>query len=229
MIFPIVSILFSGIILMAVPLSVYRGVSIARPFSYKRIMTRNKIIVMIIALWIFAVITALPNLDYHLVFVPSLAVCAVVEVDPVIAVIYLVPGVLSFLFILCASAYLRYKIIKSNRFVHGVQRSALDREKALRAGRLVDALMEQVKPTMSVLITGGIDGLFDLFLIVVFGILSALSSPATMLLVIETVLFGLNYCQLLCHPLCFGLYSKEIRTIRRYERSCLLVIIREAV
>ena len=109
MIFPIVSILFSGIILMAVPLSVYRGVSIARPFSYKRIMTRNRVIVMIIALWIFAVITALPNLDYHLVFVPSLAACAVVEVDPVIAVIYLVPGVLSFLLILCA-VFLAYPV-----------------------------------------------------------------------------------------------------------------------
>ena len=38
--------------------------------------------------------------------------------------------------------------------------------------------MEQVKPTMSVLITGGIDGLLDLSLIVIWDIMSALSSPA---------------------------------------------------
>ena len=143
--------------LMAVPLAVYRVVSVMYPFSYKRIMTKKKIIAMIIALWVFGVlVTVVLAANYHLVFVPSLAACAAtIKIHPAVILIFVVPEVMSFVVLLFASAYLRYKIIKSNRLVHGIQRSSADREKAIRAGRLVEAFMEQVKPTVSVLITGG--------------------------------------------------------------------------
>jgi len=100
--------------------------------------------------------------------------------------------------------------VKSNQFIHGIQRSAADRKKAVRVGRLVEELVEQMKPTISVLITGGIDGLFDILLITIIGIMKNLSSPATVFVVGE-ITAGLFYLQLLTHPLCFGLYNKEIR------------------
>ncbi|XP_065887412.1 melatonin receptor type 1A-like [Dysidea avara] len=208
---PVMWLLSRVITMMVVPLAVYRVVSVLRPYSYKRIMTKKRIIAMIIMLWVFAVLVTVGiAANYRLVFVPSLAACAVTNTHPVLLLFFVVPEVMSFVLILFASAYLRYKIIKSNRFIDGIQRSSADREKAIRAGRLVEAFMEQVKPTVSVLITGGIDGLFDLFLIAIVG-LSSLSSPATEFLVIQTAGVTLLYCQLLSHSLCYGLYNKEVR------------------
>lgn len=141
-------------------------------------------------------------------FLPPLAACAVVTAHPMSLLIFTVPDVLSFLLILFASMYLRYMIVKSNRFIHGIQRSAADRKKAVRVGRLVEESVEQVKPTISVLITGGIDGLFEL--ITIIGVMKNLSSPAT-LFVVGEITAGLFHLQLLTHLLCFGVYNKEIR------------------
>ena len=76
----------------------------------------------------------------------------------------------------------------------------------------MEASIDQIKPNLSILITvaGGIDGLFYLLLIVITVVMSSLSSSESQFLVIQTVGIGLAYCQLLSHPLCFGLYNKEI-------------------
>ena len=85
-----------------------------------------------------------------------------------------------------------------------------DREKVIRVGKLVEASMDQIKPNLSVLITGRIDGLFYLLLIVIAVVMSSLSSLESQFLVLQTVGVGLAYCQLFSHPLCLGLYNKEI-------------------
>jgi len=208
---PITSSLSRGSTLMAIPLAVYRVVSIVCPFSYKEIMTKKRIIVMIVGLWVFAVtVSVTAAINYHVVYVASLAACAVFDIH-LASIIFVVPEVLCFMLLLLVSVYLHYKIIKSNRFIHGIQRNASDREKAVRAGRLVEVLMEQVKPTLSVLIAGGMDVLFDLMTIIFFIVLNSLSSSAQQLLVQQIIAFGQLYCQSLCRALCFGLYNKEIR------------------
>jgi len=208
---PIASFLSKSSTLMAIPLAVYRVVSIIHPFSYKGIMTKKRIIAMIVGLWVFAItISFVVNFNNRIVYVPSLAACAVFDIHPASYVIFAVPEVLCFVLLLLVSVYLRYRIIRSNQFIHGIQRNTSDREKAVRAGRLVEVLMEQVKPTLSVLIVGGIDGLFDLMLIVILIILNGLSSRS-LFLVQQIVGFGLVYCQSLSRALCFGLYNKEIR------------------
>ena len=224
---PITSFLSRGSTLMAIPLIFYRVVSIIRPFSYKRIMTKKRIIVMIVWLWVFAVvISVVAATSYRVSYVPSLAACAIVDIHPVSIVIFCVPEVLCFVLLLLASAYLRYKIIKSNQFFHGIQRNTSDREKAVREGTLVEVLMEQVKPTLSVLITGGIDGLFDLMLIVCFISSNGLPST-TQFLVQQIVGFSLLYCQSLSRALCFGLYSKKIRekVFAFYPRQSRVIIL----
>jgi len=209
---PVVLMLSRATTLMVIPMAVYRVVSVSCPFSYKRIMTKKRIIAMMIVLWLFAVFAAVVfAFNYDLVFVPSLATCAVTYVYPITFLIFVVPEILSFALVLFVSAYLCYKIIKSNRFIHGLQRNASDREKVVRAGRLVGALKEQIKPTLSVLITGGIDGLFDLLVITIAVVMSNLSSSESQFVVIQIAGVVLAYCQLLSHPLCFGLYNKEIR------------------
>ena len=88
--------------------------------------------------------------------------------------------------------------------------------------------MEQVKPTLSVLITGGIDGLFDLSLIMFFIILNSLSSsPTTRFFVRQIIALSLVYCQSLSRALCFGLYNKEIRDkmFACYSRQSRVIVL----
>ena len=56
--------------------------------------------------------------------------------------------------------YLRYKIIHSKKFFKSVKRSTAEEQKAVKVGRLMEILQEQVKPTFSVFIAQGIDAVF---------------------------------------------------------------------
>jgi len=150
---------------------------------------------------VVATVTAVLAFNSHLVFVPSLAACAVINIHHISLLIFFVPKIMSFGLLLFASGYLRYQIIKSNRFIYDVQRNASDREKALRAGRLVEVLKEQIKPTLSVLITGGIDGLFDFLLIAILVVMSNLPSPESQFLDIQIAGIALLYCQQLQSPI----------------------------
>ena len=64
--------------------------------------------------------------------------------------------------------YLRYKIINLNRTFKSVKRSSAEEQAAVKAGRLVEILQEQVKPTFTVFMAGGIDVVFSLSPIALF-------------------------------------------------------------
>jgi len=210
--------------LMVVPLIVYRLVSIARPFSYKRFVTKRRMITMIISLWGFETIIVY-TVDYHPVYIPSLGSCALVELSPLPLLSALGPDVISCLLLVIVSVYLRHKIIKSNNFFHAVQRNASDREKARR---LVETLTKMVKPTVSVLISGGIDAVLDFLAFSIYGILNSFASPLTQLQLTEMIVIPLILCQTLSHSPCFGLYNKEIRekVFSYYPKQTNVVVFR---
>ena len=112
--------------------------------------------------------------------------------------------------IIATSAYLRHKIIKSNKMFNMPRRNAADERKATRAGQLLEALEEQLKPTMSVLIVGGIDGLFDLLSPMIYFV-TVLMNPTALEYVIEFVISPLVFLQMLSHVLTYGMYNKNIR------------------
>ena len=57
--------------------------------------------------------------------------------------------------------YLCYKIIHSNQVFKSVKRNASEEQKAVKVGRLVEVLQEQVKSTFSMFMAGGIDAAFE--------------------------------------------------------------------
>ena len=67
--------------LMVVPLAVYRFVCIAWPFSYKRIVTKRRMITMIIFFWVSETVIVYA-VDYHPVYIRSLGNCALIELSP---------------------------------------------------------------------------------------------------------------------------------------------------
>ena len=118
--------------------------------------------------------------------------------------------VTSILITFATSVYLRYRIIKSNNFFQRVNRNADQERRSIRAGRLAEILQEQVKPTLSVFIVGGIDGLFN-FLFTISYVMAYNVSPLTQLYIIDFVWTPLQFCQSLSHTFSYGIYNKEVR------------------
>ena len=113
--------------------------------------------------------------------------------------------------------YLRYKIIHSKKFFKSVKRSTAEEQKAVKVGRLMEILQEQVKPTFSVFIAQGIDAVFIVLgMIFIFG-LGILGSH---LPILSHILVAIKVCQQCSHAVVYGLrdkyISKEIKGI--YEK-----------
>ena len=196
--------------LMFLPLSIDRLLSIVFPFSYENIMTAKVVTAIIGFLWVAVLSMSMVLVNQPINIIPSLGTCRLVKITLVPLLIWIIPILTSMLLITGTSIYLRYKIIKSNRFFHGIHRTAADREKSNRAGRLVEKLQEQVKPTISVFIVGGFDGLFNL-LFIFFAVLKAFIPVNADLHLMHLVGFPLLLCQSMVHSLAYGFYNKEIK------------------
>ena len=198
--------------LMFVPLSVDRFIHVAFPFSYKRIMSTRVIATIISSLWLLALFVSLVTLvDRRTDYFPSVGSCKPRDPNPLLHVFFLGPMTLSFVIITITSIYLRYRIIKSNRFFHSVKRSAAEERKSIKAGKLVEILQEQIKPTLSVFIAGGLDGMLNMSFVITFGIASTVATSTTFLYVIQFMLLPIQFCQSLSHTLTYGFYNKKIR------------------
>ena len=104
--------------------------------------------------------------------------------------------------------YLYYKIIHSKRFFKSVKRSTAEEQKAVKVGRLMEILEEQVKPTFSVFIAGGIDAVFNVFAMIFSLLVFVLSSNLSF---INHVVPAITMCQYCSHAVVYGLRDKYIR------------------
>ena len=102
--------------------------------------------------------------DYK--FNPQFGVCISKQGNGSFLIIGLM--VVSMCIITGTSIYLRYKIINLNCTFKSVKRSSAEEQAAVKAGRLVEILQEQVKPTFTVFMAGRIDVVFSLSPIALF-------------------------------------------------------------
>ena len=127
------------------------------------------------------------------------------------------------------SIYLCQRIIKSKNFFHSVKRNATLERKSIKAGRLVEILQEQVKPTLSIFILGGIDGVLDvLFAFVSTGASLLVPSNTSTFFFVSTQLIGLpiQYFQSVNHSL---VYNRDVQekmiNCKRLRKKCSKVIV----
>ena len=103
--------------------------------------------------------------------------------------------------------YLCYKIIHSKRFFNSVKKNTAEEQKAVKFGRLMEILQEQVKPTVSVFIAQGIDAVFNglgiivIFLLALFNLYLPILGPT---------LLTIQLCKYCSHALVYGLRDKYI-------------------
>jgi len=217
--------------LMFLPLGIVWFICVAFPFTHKQILTTKRIVAMLAVLWLLGIgLSIIISLKSDLLYIPSLGICTFYEQSMVSLVAIVVPVFVSSSLVGISSLYLRHKMIRSNRFIHDIRRSAAEEEKVVRLGRLVEILREQLEPTIAVFIVGGVDVLLNLVFTILFGIVSYYYSPKALVLVIEFALVPLRFFQCLCHSLSFGLYKKEIRdkmcscTGQCYKHSRVVVL-----
>ena len=209
--------------ILFLPLAIDRFLSVAYPFSYKRIMTMQLATGLVLIPWVLSMmlrISALLTITY--VYYPPLGDCTITGGVAGNPILFLLPitEILATVMIIATSMYLRQKIIKSNKLFRIPRGNAADERKATRAGKLLEVLEEQLKPTMSVLIVGGIDGLFDLLNPIIYFV-TVVINPAALEYVIEFVLIPLSFFQMLSHVLTYGMYNKNIRKeVCGYKEIC---------
>ena len=224
---PLYTTLF-GARLMFVPVVVDRFLYVALTFSYKNIVTTKRVTWTIASLWLLAMafgIFSVVSQDHNLI--PERGMCiAKDDNNPLFVVIVMGTLVISIGIITGTSIYLRYKIIQSNRFFQSVKRTVAEKQKALKAGRLVEILQEQVKPTFSVFIAGGIDGVFNALLIIMFILEQEFySSPY----IIDFIAIPTFFCQRFSHAVVYAMRDNDIRKeiykkIRGPKRSKVIML-----
>ena len=193
------------------PVVIDRLLYVAFPFSYKRIVTNKVVTITISAIWLAALsLSLITKVNQTLLYQPSLGECLIIDVQiPGFPIIQL----MTVLVIIMTSVYFWYKIYKSNKFFDNLHTTAAQRKKAITIGKLLEKLQKQLKPTISVLIVGGIDGLLNLFvpLIWIGGQFIFTQDPLVRQAYTRMLIFLVQICQSSSHPLTYGVYTKDIR------------------
>ena len=203
--------------MMVLPPAVHRFVCVAQPFTHHRILTKRRIILMIIILWAIPMIFNIPLVgNIHAVFIPSLGSCTVVRnslsLGYLLTLIVFVFGYISSVLLITISAiYLRYKIIHVKAYIHDLKQSGSAQRKLNRSERLKELLSEQVKPTIAVFVVGGLDAVGILLLSSIGVFIRVYSTPIVQFQIHQTIIIPLFLLQSLSHSLSYGLWNKNIR------------------
>ena len=196
--------------LMFLPITINRFINIAFPFSHKRIMNTKTVVAIISSLWLSVLLVSYISKVDHFELVLAFGECQPKRTSRLTSLVTIGTMIISIVVITTTSIYLRHRIIKSNRFVHSVKRSAAEEQKSIKAGRLVEVLQEQLKPTLSVFIAGGIDGAFSLLAAIII-VTTLMFMPSTFPYVKQLVLIPLQYCQSMSHSIVYGFRDNSIR------------------
>ena len=195
--------------LMFLPVVFDRFLHVALPFSYKNVVTDKRVNWTIAGSWLLSLgFGLLKGAGEDYIILPQHGVCIPRRTDPSVFLIVIATLITSMCVITVTSIYLRHKIIHSNQFFNSVKRNGTEEQKAVRVGRLVEMLQEQVKPTFSVFIAGGIDVAFNILGMVVVILVSALGYPfySSMLIIVPS-----QFCQYFSHAVLYAMRDNDIR------------------
>ena len=200
-------------------LAIDRFISVNYPYRYRNIMTTRVACMLLVALWL---ITAAYVITVG--FMSPLSLVRpfgifVTTINPLLSAVFIFPMVASILVVLLTNAYLYYTTVQSNKKLQ--QRLKLDGDayEISRIRRLLHNLRMQAKPTLSLLILGGIDCVINILRSVTIILITAYipSAIISTRAYIFQVLSPLEWCRLISHSFVYGVYMKDIRMqLRKY-------------
>jgi len=199
--------------LMFVVLGIDRFIAIAFPFHHKEIVTTKFACGMIAVIWMLTVViyaVVLSVTDF--VYIPQFAECTILKGFPFMHLIKQFMLLMSTALIVAINIYLYYKILETKRkhqnYVHGCESQTTSKLDALRK-----RLREHVKPTVSILLLGGIDGLFNIVIVLMYPLARVIfgNNSMTRLYLLQFLVLPLRWIQLISRPLVYGIYMANIR------------------
>jgi len=199
-------------------LAIDRFICIGFPYRHRNIMTTKVSYILISVAWLVAasmafVIGAITTFTFEPAFGKYTGNS---NSKPFIFAAIVLPMLASAMVTVLINAYIYYCTVQSNKKLHKNMRlDGGNQQEINRIKRTLHNLRMQVKPTISVLILGGIDIILNASQSVIVAIaLSHTSGPTRSYL--SLISYLLDCSQLLSHSFVYGLYMKDIR--RRLKR-----------
>ena len=131
--------------MMVLPPAAHRFICVAKPFTHKLIMTKKRIIIMIISLWVIPTIFNITlNSNVHTTYIPSLGSCVPIRDDIELDfLLMLAVFITSSVLTIISAVYLRHKIIHVEAYICELHRFGMDRRKLNKSQRLKELLTER--------------------------------------------------------------------------------------
>lgn len=203
--------------LLFIALGVDRFIAIAYPYQHRRLMSTKRVCSMIIAIWAITIgVSGIIISATTFLYVHQLGRCYPVTGFPSPYMIKAFVNVTATVGMIAINVYLYKEILASNK--KHKENSRLDGQhgnvpKRRQGTRTREKLREHIKPALSLVILGGIDAAFNLLQPFVYApmlLILGRESIARFYLA-EFVGRPIQWCQLMCHPLIYGIYMTKIR------------------
>ena len=208
LIIPQSTILYLMIILLPITLAAERLIVIAFPFRHKSIMTTKTVAGMLAAMW--GLSTILTIIITVIVPVEIVWPLGLTRWHYTIFPIVVIPRLTSTVFIIVANVFLQYKITITNRKARENRRLG-NEEEAKRFTKLVQVFQTQVKATITLFLVGGVDVIANIMIPVMYAVIYVSVEPNKIIYFEQFLMYPIQFCLLLSHPVLYGLYMKKIR------------------
>ena len=204
----VVTILHLMTVMLPITLAAERLIVNGFPYRHRSIVTTKKVAGILAVMWGLSTILAITItivVSVHVVWP-----LALIDWDVTYLPFILAPRLTSTIFIIVANIFLQYKVTISNRKAKENERLG-NEEEAKRFQKLVKMFRAQAKPTITLLLVGGIDAIANILIPLTYVMISISVEPNTKVYIEQFFIHPLRSALLLSHPLVYGLYMKKIR------------------
>ena len=217
---PMVKLLQLITILLPATIAIERMIVIRYPYRHRSIITTKMVISTLAAIWgvslilvIIIAIVAPLNIAWPL---------ATTDYGATIFPFLVIPRLISAVFITVANVFVQYEVYVSNKKAKENQRLGNEpTEETKQLVKIVKLLRTQVKPTIALLLIGGIDTIGNLLIPLLYVANETLLESSERIYVKQLLLYPIASSLLAAHPLVYGLYMKKIRRRLPSCTACL--------
>ena len=197
------------IILLPVTLTLERMIVIVFPYRHRGIMTTKAVFSMLAAMWGISLILII----MITMIVPTDIVwpLGLIYYHSSITPFFVLPQLASAVLIINTNVVLQYKVILSNRKAKENEKLG-NEEEAKRFKKLVQLLRAQVKPTVTLIMVGGIDIIGNIVISFMYIAIKHSVRPNVSFYLEQFLMYSITASLQLSHSLVYGCYMKKIRS-----------------
>ena len=207
-IFPLFTLLHLMTIILPVTVAIERMIVIGFPYRHRSIMTTKTVIGILATVLGVSLVLSVTST----IVVPADVMwpLAIVYVNTYIRLLFILFRLTSAVFITIVNIFLYYQVWVSNRKAKENERLG-NEEEAKKFQKLIQLLRMQMKPTITLLIVGGIDVIGNVLIAFAYTTIKVSIEPNTSFYLEQFLMYPVSVSLLICHPLVYGLYMKKIR------------------